>query len=250
MIGGIMALHITGGSLAIASGYAALFARKGGRLHRRAGVIFVFAMLVMGAGALVVGLARGAATWAGGPFVAYLVITAATTVRRSNRPAPWFDRTLTGMALALAAIFLVMGVQAAGSPGAQLKDVPAAAFFLNGTVALLAFLGDVRVLRIGPLTGNRRLARHLWRMCFAMFIATGSFFLGQAEVIPRPLRVTPVLMVLAVLPLVFLFYWMWRVRRRRDAYWPRPANLTQSAPSRLHSWWTRKRGSDEYQVEG
>jgi len=33
------------------------------------------------------------------------------------------------------------------------------------------------------------LARHLWRMCFRLFFATGSLFVGQA--IPTPLRVMP-----------------------------------------------------------
>ena len=51
-------------------------------------------------------------------------------------------------------------------------------------------------------------------MCFALFIATGSFFLGQAKVIPQPLRIFPVLTVLALLPLVFMLYWLVRVRKR------------------------------------
>ena len=61
-------LHIAGGSLAVLSGYAALFAPKGGGLHRRAGMLFVYAMIALGAGALVVGLARGKSTWLGGPI--------------------------------------------------------------------------------------------------------------------------------------------------------------------------------------
>jgi hypothetical protein len=51
-------------------------------------------------------------------------------------------------------------------------------------------------------------------MCFALFIATGSFFLGQMKFIPEPVRIVPLLLVLALAPLPFLLYWMWRVRVR------------------------------------
>ena len=59
--------------------------------------------------------------------------------------------------------------------------------------------------------GTHRIARHLWRMCFALFIATGSFFLGQAKVIPKPIRIVPLLAIPALLPLVLLLYWLARV---------------------------------------
>lgn len=86
MIKAFMFLHILGGSLAIAGGYAALFARKGGAVHRSAGMLFVYAMLAMGIGAAVVGLARDKPAWLGGPMVVYFVITATRTVRRGSRP--------------------------------------------------------------------------------------------------------------------------------------------------------------------
>jgi len=53
-------------------------------------------------------------------------------------------------------------------------------------------------------------------MCFSLFVATGSFFLGQADELPEALRVWPVLYVVALAPLVFLLYWMWRVRIRKS----------------------------------
>ena len=78
----------------------------------------------------------------------------------------------------------------------------------------------------GGLQGAQRIARHLWRMCFSLFIASGSFFLGQAKVIPKPIRIFPVLALLALLPLVLLLYWLVRVRftkwyrRRADTFKP------------------------------
>lgn len=85
---------------------------------------------------------------------------------------------------------------------------------IGGAVMLLAAIGDLRAIRVGGLRGSRRVARHLWRMCFGLFVATGSFFLGQMKFIPEPVRVVPLLLVLALAPLPFLVYWMWRVRVR------------------------------------
>ena len=96
--------------------------------------------------------------------------------------------------------------------------------FLFAAVALLGALGDVRMIRADGLQGAQRIARHLWRMCFSLFIASGSFFLGQAKVIPKPIRILPLLAIPAMLPLVLLFYWLVRVRftkwyrRRADSF--------------------------------
>ena len=94
--------------------------------------------------------------------------------------------------------------------------MPAFPFFLFGVVGLLATVGDLRVMRSGPLRGAARLARHLWRMSFALFIAALSFFIGQAKVIPKPVRVTPLLVLPVLAVLVTMLYWLWRVRVRRS----------------------------------
>lgn len=211
----MMFVHILGGSIAILAGYAALAAAKGQRLHRRAGIVFVYAMLMMGAGAVVVGLARDKVTWTGGISVAYLVITATLTVRRKNESAPMIDGALMLVAIALAVRGFRGGLVAFGMPGMQIQGIPAPMIFLSAIVMTLAVAGDARVLWRGPLQGNQRIRRHLWRMCYAMFVATGSFFLGQAKHIPEPVRIWPILIVLAVLPLVLLFYWLWRRSDRR-----------------------------------
>jgi peptidoglycan/LPS O-acetylase OafA/YrhL len=69
----------------------------------------------------------------------------------------------------------------------------------------------LRVLLVGRIQGAQRIARHLWRMCFSLFIASGSFFLGQAKVIPKPIRILPLLAIPALLPLALLLYWLVRV---------------------------------------
>ena len=67
------------------------------------------------------------------------------------------------------------------------------------------------LLRRGILAG-KRIVRHLWRTCFGLFIATGSFFLGQQQVFPHWIRGSVVLMILGVLPLPLLIFWLFRFR--------------------------------------
>jgi hypothetical protein len=48
-----------------------------------------------------------------------------------------------------------------------------------GSVLLLAAAGDLLMLLRGGLFGRQRIVRHLRRMCFGLFVATGSFFPGH-----------------------------------------------------------------------
>ena len=120
------------------------------------------------------------------------------------------------VALLIAFFELTMGVVALGKPHRAINGVPGGMILFMGTIALLAAMGDWRMIRAGGITGARRLARHLWRMCFALFIASGSFFLGQMKFVPESVRSLPLMFVLGLAPLVVLLYWMWRVQLRRS----------------------------------
>ncbi|HEX6369706.1 MAG TPA: hypothetical protein VF006_12370 [Longimicrobium sp.] len=216
-------VHILAGLLALAAGYAALFAAKGARLHRRSGMVFVYAMVVMGVSATVISAVRGLqVTMFGGVLVVYLVLTALTTVRPPTAASRRVDSGAMVLAMMLAAVFIFLGLRVLASPGGTMGGVPAPPIFMNGAVALLAGVADLRVLRAGGIWGPRRLARHLWRMCFALWIAAGSFFLGQADEFPQALRIYPLLAIPALAPLAAIAYWQWRLRGRRPARTPDP----------------------------
>jgi peptidoglycan/LPS O-acetylase OafA/YrhL len=99
--------------------------------------------------------------------------------------------------------------------GERMYGLPAFPYFLFGLSGLVAVAGDVRVLRTGARAGRARLARHLWRMTFALFIAAMSFFLGQAKVIPAPIRIGPLLALPPLAALVTMLWWLRRVGGRR-----------------------------------
>ena len=62
------------------------------------------------------------------------------------------------------------------------------------------------------IVGSQRLARHLWRMCFALFIAAASIFLARQQVFPALLQKIGVLFLLSFLPLMLMVFWLFRVR--------------------------------------
>jgi len=216
----MLVTHIVGAALALVSGYVALYAAKGATLHRKSGILFVYAMLAMTVfGALLA--AERANNWtsvnvSAATLTSYLVITALTTVRPFSKGGRWLDRGGMLLASTLALTDLTFGLQAIAAGGRR-NGVPAFPFFMFGGIALFASVGDFRMLRSGALQGVARLRRHLWRMTFALFIAAMSFFLGQAKVIPKPIRI-PALLALPVLAvLLTMLYWLWRVRVRRTA---------------------------------
>jgi hypothetical protein len=210
----ILVPHILAGGLGIVAGFVALYAAKGATLHRKSGMIFVCAMLVLSAsGALMAMTWRpNAGNVMAGVLTFYLVLTAVLTVRRS---APWLDfgASLVGLMGALSGIAL--GFDAIARGGIR-QGIPAPVFFTFGAIGLLAIAGDVRMIRSGGLRAGPRLARHLWRMCLGLVIAAASFFLGPPGRVPELIRIPALLPVPVVVPLMAMFYWLWRVRIRRN----------------------------------
>jgi uncharacterized membrane protein len=216
----VLPIHIAAGSLAIVLGFTALAARKGGRTHRQAGLLFVFAMLTMGISGSIIALSK---SWndpnvIGGFMTAYFVVTGLTSVRAASRQTRSLNVAALMIAITLAGVVLTMGVMAYGMPRHAMNGVPAFMLFFLGTIFTLSAIGDIRLMRSGPLKGAPRIRRHLWRMLFALFIAAGSFFSIKARVariFPEALtgpwfRLLPIVVIFGA-----MFYWMWRVRGRR-----------------------------------
>jgi uncharacterized membrane protein len=204
----LLPIHVAAGGLALVLGGLALSVKKGGTIHRRSGRLFVYAMLVMGISAAILGNI-------GGLMAVYFVVTALTTVRPVS---PW-TRGINVAALmvvvGLALLDILGGIKAFNSPRGVLNGVPFAMFFFLAAVMILAAIGDVRIMRFGVPRGGPRLARHLWRMCFALFIAAGSFFSIRervAKILPEPFTTAPMRTLPILLIFGAMFYWLWRVR--------------------------------------
>ncbi len=219
----LLLVHITAAGLALVLGAVALLVKKGGRLHRRAGIVFVYAMVVMGLGASILAFRKSPAdpNVFGGLMTLYFVGTALTTVRRESAWTRGINIAALTLVLFLALLSAYGGIEIFNLPGRTRNGVPFVMPLFLAVVMLLSAYGDLRVTRFGPLRGGARLARHLWRMCFALFIAAGSFFSVRsrvATILPEPFTTAPMRLLPIVLIFVAMFYWMWRVRR-----WPRSA---------------------------
>jgi len=210
------AIHIIAGLLALVAGAVALYATKGSPLHRRSGWMFAVAMATMTTTAAVIAqfFSPNRVNVVAAVLTFYLVATGVLAVRRS---VPQMRALATGLMLVAVAVgvhALALGVEAVSSTTHRVDGIPAPPLFMFGSVALLAAFGDLRMLRAGRIEGARRLARHLWRMSYAMWIATTSAFLGQAKFIPEPLRKLPLLVAPVLLVLVVMVYWLVKVHRR------------------------------------
>lgn len=219
----VLILHISGGTLGLISGGAAAFLRKGSPRHRMAGNIFVVSMLCMCVAAVYMATMKSEpSNILAGIFTAYLVATAWLTAKRSDGKKTIFDALGLGVALAALTAYVLYGLEAANSPSGAKAGVPAGMYFVMGFIALLAAVGDFRLLLGGALSATQRLVRHLWRMFFALFIASGSLFLARPHLFPAVLRQTGVIVLLGFLPLILMIFWLIRVRFTRAQRKVRP----------------------------
>jgi hypothetical protein len=222
----ILLVHICAGTLGLLSGTAAMSFRKGSTRHVLAGRVFVVSMLTMAVVAVYLAIMRHQPNNIGGGILTfYLIGTAWLTARRRDGETSRLDWFLFLVPLALGILTWMNGVKVVRSGASSQDGVPVGMTFFMGSVMLLAAAGDVRMLVRGGVFGAKRIARHLWRMCFGLFIAAGSFFLGPSN---RPLRLlsavgighhlspalfsTGLYLILTILPLILLIFWLVRVR--------------------------------------
>jgi hypothetical protein len=221
-----LVVHICAGSLGLLSGTAAMSFRKGSPRHVLAGKVFVASMLTMAVVAVYLAITRHQPNNIGGGILTfYLIGTAWLTARRRDGETSRLDLVALLIPLALGILNWMNGLKVVRSGASSLDGVPVGMIFFMGSVCLLAAAGDVRMLVRGGVFGAKRIARHLWRMCFGLFIAAGSFFLGPSN---RPLRLlstvglgqhlspalfsTTLYLILTLLPLILLIFWLVRVR--------------------------------------
>jgi len=222
----ILIAHISAGSLGLLSGTAAMSFRKGSPRHVLAGKVFVTSMLTMGVFAVYLAITRHQpSNIGGGILTVYLIGTAWLTARRRDGETSRFDWVALLIPLAIGILLWVIGLNVVRSGASSQNGVPVGMILFMGSVCLLAAAGDVRMLVRRGVFGAKRIVRHLWRMCFGLFIAAGSFFLGPSN---RPLRLlstvgvgkylspaifsTTLYLILTILPLILLIFWLVRVR--------------------------------------
>jgi uncharacterized membrane protein len=213
----VLLLHIFAATVGLLSGFLSMVLRKGSGLHRVAGNVFFVSMLTMSATAVFIAtfLLPNRSNVLIGLLTFYLVATAWSAARRRDGGTSLFDVRALVFVLAVAALGVASGVQAAGSVNGTKDGVSAGFYFFVGSLALLGAISDIRMLRLGGVTGPRRIARHLYRMCFALLIATFSFYPGQGKLFAGWLRESGVLVLPHLFLIGSLIYWRFKVMGKR-----------------------------------
>ena len=209
----LLLFHICSGFVALLSGATAMWFRKGSRRHIIAGNIFVISMLALTTTGTFMGLIKHHLLNATmGTLALYLVATAWLTARRKSAEAGILDWGVLLVPVAVGSILVAFGIAVANRPVGMKHGYPAAVYLILGSAALLFAAGDVRMLRRGGLLGAHRIARHLSRMCCALFIAAASVFQGEQQVFPEALRKTGLLFLPSITPLIVMIFWLFRIR--------------------------------------
>lgn len=209
--------HIGAGLIALVAGAIAAAVRKGGSWHAAAGNWFFGSMLALGVTASILSpFKTPPESPIGGVIVCYFVATSWLAARRRNLSASHFEKLAGVLILVIAFLMIEAAAQSIPAAVTKFERIKANMSAFLGGVCLLAGLGDLRFALRGPLTSRQRISRHLWRMCYAFFIATGSFFLGQQQFLPQTLRGSALLPLLAFAPLILLLFWLVRIRLPRS----------------------------------
>ena len=209
----ILTFHIFAGTLGCLSGFVAVFLRKGSRQHGLAGNVFVVSMMGLATSGVYLAIMKSQpGNIIGGVLTFYLVTTAWMTARRGDGKTRIFDWGALLISLPLATALVTLAVEAAKSPTGRKYGYPIGVYLFLGSIAVLSAMGDIRLLVRGGISGTQRIARHLWRMCFAFFIAAGSIFLARQHLFPTILRKTRTLYLLTFMPLILMVFWLIRIR--------------------------------------
>ncbi len=209
----MLLLHIVMGTLGCLTGYAALLLRKGGGWHARVGAVFAVAMILLGlSGTYLAVFAKfNPGNVLGGVTTAYMVGTGWATVRRRSPVGRW-DKLALLLPIATGTAGILWAVQATTDPSGMKYGLPPYPFILMATVSLLGLMGDLRMLVRGGITGTARIARHLWRMCFGLFVAAISIFLARAHLFPMWMRKSGILWMLTMAPVLAMIFYLVRIR--------------------------------------
>lgn len=215
--------HIAGGAVGLVSGTAAILTPKGKPLHRLAGKVFFVSMFIayaIGAGVAPFLDEGQRPNFVAGVMALYLLVTAWMAAKRRDPEVGWPECAGLAVALSVLAMGLIFMRQASLDPSGTVDGSPPQAFILFTVIGAFAVLGDLHVIMRRKIAGVSRIARHLWRMCLSLFIASGSFFLGQQQALPEFVRGGWLQYGPVLFPLAAILIWMVLVRlppRRRRA---------------------------------
>lgn len=220
--------HIGCGMIGLLAGLIATLSGKGQRLHRYAGRAFLIAMgtsFAIGGGVAPFLDEGQRPNFVAAVLSLYLLLSGYVAAKRRNFQVRWPEQLGLVVALIVVAMGVTFMIIGARSPSGTVDGAPSQAFLMFVIMGSLAAIGEIRILVRKQLTQSQRIRRHLWRMCFAFFIGSGSLFFGQPQVFPDGFNATWWPTLLGFYPLLVALLFTLR------SFWGPKRHVANAAPS-------------------
>ena len=203
-------VHFPTGTVALLAAIAAFYYPKGSSKHKKAGQVFIIAMLIM----LISGGIAGALKESPedvflAALVFYTVFTAWLTVRHRQ--------AVIGVLEYLALAYIIIFGLAALSINPEWDKVSEPRVYtFDAILALLFAVGDIRNILLKGMNPTYRLARHIWRISFSLVWAALAFGDKIIKMLDSTIDQMPYVVVIpATLVLCIMLYWLYRVYKGR-----------------------------------
>ncbi len=191
----MLTFHIIAGTFVLIFGIGSLTFQKGNNLHRHSGNLFFLSLILMAGSAIFL---------ADDPTIAvssiYFASTAwLITIRPEKKTGIFEIIAFVVISLICARYFYVAFTS---EPGFMTTM-----FTIFGSVALIAALLDLNLIFRSGLSGPHRVARHLWRMCYAMLGAVLSLVANTSDKWPKFIDANlPIYILIGI-----MIFWLIRV---------------------------------------
>ncbi len=187
--------HVIFGWAAMAGAIVALSTVKGSRAHKLGGRIFVIPMAVAALSAIsFVGGEIGPLVYVMSAATLYLLATSVLAIRNDVGAAPWIEKVLIVIPIALFAFSAMIFVRSAQAGIMSQLFGPA----LYAAVFLTLVVGDIRLFLKRSADATFWIKRHLFRMLLAFAFAVRALFsIGVDVGLPFEVAVTaPIILAL------------------------------------------------------
>ncbi|MBD1581137.1 hypothetical protein [Pseudoalteromonas sp. S16_S37] len=204
--------HIFFGAIAVIAGYIALFTSKGKARHIQSGNWFVITMVLMAIPGIVIAyMMPMIITAIAGFFTIYLVLSGVGVFKFAHARRGCLNLALCIGAFVIGLYSLLCGYWATQSQSGFYQGVTLEPYIMFGVLPIISALLDIRYMLVQTLTSTVRLTRHVWRMCFALFIAVGSFVGQGLKSAPDAIGSFVLVEYADVIILLTMLYWLVRV---------------------------------------
>jgi hypothetical protein len=203
-------IHFPTGTVAVLAAIAALYYPKGSPKHKKAGHVFMIAMIIMLVSGGIAGAIKGSPE---DVFLAALVFYTVFTAWLAARPRQPVIGVLEYLALVYIVIFGLVALSI--DPEWDKVEEPGVYTF-DAMMALIFAVGDIRNILLQGMKRTHRLARHVWRISFSLVWAALAFGDKIIKMLDSTIDQMPYVVILpASLVLCIMFYWLFRIYKGR-----------------------------------